>query len=210
MAMKRLVQPFLSLMADGLRRARRAEHRAQAVKTGLLAMGEYTYGYPEIVDSGGAKGRVVIGRYCSIANEVTLMVGGNHHPEWVSMYPIRIAFDLPGKYADGQPYTKGDIIIGSDVWICQGALILSGVRIGHGAVIAARSVCTRDVPDYAIVAGNPARVIRMRFTDQQIQALLRIAWWDWGRDKVTEQVELLCSPNVDDFIREFDPLASAQ
>jgi acetyltransferase-like isoleucine patch superfamily enzyme len=138
---------------------------------------------------------------------VKILVGGNHHPDWVSMYPVRIAFDLPDKYADGQPWTKGDVVIGSDVWIGQDAMILSGVRIGHGAVVAAQSVCTKDVPDFGIVGGNPARLIRMRFSDSQIQALLRIAWWNWGRDEVIANVGMLCSPDIDGFIRAFDSLS---
>jgi acetyltransferase-like isoleucine patch superfamily enzyme len=167
-------------------------------------MGEHSYGYPEVIDSGGMKGRVVIGRYCSIAGDVKILVGGNHRPDWVSMYPIRIAFDLPGKFEDGQPSTKGDVVIGSDVWVGQNSLILSGVQIGHGAVIAAGSVCTRNVPAFAIVGGNPARVIRSRFSEQQIEALLRIKWWDWPKEDVIQEVGLLCSSNIDDFIQKYD------
>lgn len=201
--LKHLVQPVLNQIATGLYRARRAHRRAHAIKTGLLVMGEYSYGYPEIIDSGGVRGQVIIGRYCSIADDVKILAGGNHHPAWVSMYPIRIAFDLPGKYLDGQPYTKGDVKIGSDVWVGQNALILSGVTIGHGAVVAAGAVCTCNVPDYAIVGGNPARIIRMRFSEQQIHSLLRIGWWNWDRKRVIENVEMLCSAQVDEFIDKY-------
>ncbi|MCB9418924.1 MAG: CatB-related O-acetyltransferase [Ardenticatenaceae bacterium] len=200
---KKIIQPSLSWIGDALTRAQLAQQRERVIKKGLLTIGDYTYGAPSILDSGGDVGKVIIGRYCSIAKEVTILVGGNHHPDWVSMYPIRIMFDLPGKFEDGQPFTKGDVIIGSDVWIGQGSFILSGVRIGNGAVIAARSVCTRDVPDYAIVAGMPARIIRMRFSESQIDSLLNIAWWNWNHDKVKENVKLLCSSNVDEFIRKF-------
>jgi hypothetical protein len=117
---------------------------------------------------------------------------------------IRIAFDLSGKYLDGQPYAKGDVKIDSDVWIGQSALILSGVTIGHGAVVAAGAVCTHDVPNFAIVGGAPARLVRMRFSEQQIEALLRIGWWNWDRERVVKNVEMLCNTQVDRFIDTYD------
>jgi acetyltransferase-like isoleucine patch superfamily enzyme len=170
----------------------------------LLIIGKLSYGYPRIIDSGGSKGRVIIGNYCSIADGVKILTGGNHHPEWITTFPIRIICDLPDKFRDGQPYTKGDVVIGSDVWIGQNALILSGVQIGHGAVVAAGSVCTHNIPDYAIVGGNPARVIRMRFTEAQIKSLLRISWWNWDRSEIIKNVNVLCSDNIDAFIQKHD------
>jgi acetyltransferase-like isoleucine patch superfamily enzyme len=201
---KRIAQPFLSWIAAALHRGQRANQKQRDIKHGLLKIGEFTYGYPHIIDSGGAKGKVIIGNYCSIADGVQVLTGGNHHPEWLSTFPFRIIFDLPGKYVDGQPYTKGDVVIGSDVWIGQNALILSGVSIGHGSIVTANAICTRDIPDYAIVGGNPARIIRMRFTENQIQALLRISWWNWDKDKILKNVDFFCSDRVDAFIAAFD------
>jgi acetyltransferase-like isoleucine patch superfamily enzyme len=195
-------------MYETLFRAWRAQQRDKALAQGLLRIGEYTYGYPEVLQYRGVNGKVSIGRYCSIAHDVKILVGGYHHWEWVTTYPIRANFDLPGKYTDGQPYTKGDVVIGSDVWIGEGAFILSGLKVGNGAVIGAHAVCVADIPDYAIVGGNPAKIIRMRFGDAQIQALLRISWWNWDRDLVIKDLSLLCSPNVDEFISKHDPLGN--
>lgn len=164
-------------------------------------IGEGSYGYPEIAfyDSGA---KLRIGKYCSIAPRVTILLGGEHHHDWVGVYPFSLlnpaARDLPG-----YPFTKGDVVIGNDVWIGYEALILSGVTIGNGAVIGARSLITKDVEPYSIVGGIPARLLRRRFTDEQIAALQEIAWWDWHRDQIQKEWRLIQGPNVDSFIRTF-------
>ena len=103
--------------------------------------------------------------------------------------------------------SKGNVSIGHDVWIGTEALILSGVSIGHGAVIAARSVVTKDVPPYAIVAGVPARVIRSRFDPATVASLLRIAWWDWPREKIETALPLLMSDRLDAFLAQYDAVS---
>jgi acetyltransferase-like isoleucine patch superfamily enzyme len=115
--------------------------------------GEFTYGRPRIYTWGICD--VSIGKYCSLSTGITI-VGGEHNSNWVSTFPLRDRFRLPGRKRDGHPKTKGPVIIGNDVWIGMGALILSGVTIGDGAIVAAQSVVTKDVPPYAIVAGNPS------------------------------------------------------
>ena len=166
-------------------------------------IGEWSYGTPTIVDwSDGATLR--IGRFCSIAGGVTILLGGEHHGSWVSTYPFAEMF--PG--AGGMPRqsrTLGDVIIGSDVWIGREALIRSGCRIGNGAIVGARSVVTREVPDYAVVAGSPARLVRLRFSEAQIQSLLRIAWWNWSIEAIQSALPLLNSANIDEFIRAHSP-----
>ena len=136
---------------------------------------------------------------------MTIVLGGEHHPEWVTTSPLRVLNDLPGAWQDGHPGTKGDVTIGNDVWIGVGVTILSGVAIGDGAVIGAAAVVSSDVPPYAVVAGNPARVLRHRFPEATRAALLRIAWWDWPRERVLGAVDALCSPDVDAFVRAHDP-----
>jgi len=167
---------------------------------GTLTIGEGTYGRPRVVKFRGDRNRVIIGKYCSIALDVTVFVGGNHRTDWVSTYAFRWCYNLPGKLEDGMPFSRGDVVIGSDVWIGSGSTLYSGVTIGHGAVIAGCSVVTRDVPPYTIVAGNPARVIKQRFSDEQIAALLEIAWWDWPLPEVLAAVDMLNGAGVDEFI----------
>ena len=105
-----------------------------------------------------------------------------------------------GKHILGHPKTKGDVKIGNDVWIGKEAIILSGVNIGDGAVIGARSLVSRDVQPYAIVGGNPAREIRKRFNDQTIQELLEIRWWEWEPNRIEKALPILLSNNIDKFI----------
>ena len=173
------------------------------VEEGHVAMGAHSYGAPKIHWDKRSSAKVVIGKYCSIAYGVNILSGGNHNTRWVSTYPHRVMFDLPGKYADGHPSSKGDVTIGNDVWIAQGATIVSGVRIGDGAVVSCGSVVTRDVEPYTLVGGNPARPLRKRFSDEQIAALLAIRWWDWPDERVKAAVPLLCNGDVEAFLREF-------
>jgi acetyltransferase-like isoleucine patch superfamily enzyme len=165
-----------------------------------LDMGRHSYGSPLIATFPGDTGRVRIGSFTSIALDVILMDGGNHRLDWVTTFPLRARLGLPGAYADGHPTSKGDIEIGNDVWIGMAACVMSGVKIGNGAVVAGHSVVAKDVRAYAVVAGNPAREIRRRFSDEQIDALERIAWWDWPDEKIADCVEALSSENVDGFI----------
>jgi acetyltransferase-like isoleucine patch superfamily enzyme len=173
------------------------------VEQGVVTAGRETYGSPTI-EFHGDRTRVRIGAFCSIAGGVILTPGGNHRVDWVTTYPLRIKFQLPGAYTDGHPAAKGDIEIGNDVWIGSGAKVMSGVTIGDGAVVAAWSVVTQDVPPYVIVGGVPARPIRTRFEPHIIEALRRIAWWEWPDELITERAGLLCSPDIEAFIEAFD------
>lgn len=167
-------------------------------------MGIGSYGEPQVY-AWEAGTKLSIGNYCSIADGVRILLGGEHRTDWITTSPLRVLNDLPGAWGDGHPATKGDIHIGSDVWIGTGAIILSGVTVGDGSVVGAGAVVTRDVAPYAIVAGNPAVVIRFRFDEDIRAALQRIAWWNWPRERVLEEVASLCSPDVAAFVRRFDP-----
>lgn len=164
-------------------------------------VGDYTYGSPTIL-SWGENSTVKIGKYCSIASGVCIQLGGNHRVDWITTYPFNV-LNNKAKNFSGHPSTKGDVIIGNDVWIGQEALILSGVNIGDGAVIAARSVVTKDVPPYAIVAGNPARIMKMRFNQEIINDLVDIKWWDWPEKKIEEAWIYLLSSNIESFIERY-------
>jgi chloramphenicol O-acetyltransferase type B len=170
-----------------------------------LTMGRGSYGNPRIATFPGDTASVHVGSFVSIALDVVLMDGGNHRTDWVTVFPLRASLGLPGAFEDGHPSSKGDISIGNDVWIGRGAHVLAGVTVGDGAVIAAYSVVTKAVRPYAIVAGNPAREIRRRFSDEQIEALLAVAWWDWPMDRILDCVAELSSPDIEGFIARHRP-----
>ncbi len=139
--------------------------------------------------------RLVIGRFCALAAGTTFfMNGANHAMGGFSTYPFNIfgggwekGFD-PKTWSDQH---RGDTVVGSDVWIGTETLVMPGVNIGHGAIIAARSVVTSDVPDYAIVGGNPAKIIRMRFDQATIDRLVAIAWWDWPVEHISAHLDAI-------------------
>lgn len=143
--------------------------------------------------------QLIIGKFCMIASDVTfIMNGANHVSDAVSAYPFA-AFGQGWEHAmDGKTYPhKGDTVIGNDVWLGYKSVIMSGVNIGDGAIVAAYSVVTKDVPPYAIVGGNPARIIRKRFTEEQIKQLLALKWWDWEIEKITANVQRLTGVSID-------------
>lgn len=166
-------------------------------------IGKYTYGKPYILDwEDGTK--LEIGKFCSIADNVTIILGGNHRTDWISTYPFPVVSDLWKKASPitGHPSSKGDIKIGNDVWIGYGSTLLSGITIHDGAVVAACSVVTKSVPAYTIVGGNPARVIGRRFKKKYIRKLLLIKWWDWDKELIEKNVELICSSRIEEFIEK--------
>jgi virginiamycin A acetyltransferase len=170
-----------------------------ARRPGQIAVGAWTYGRPKIrFPESGA--RLTIGRYGSIADGVEILLGGNHRTEWVTTYPFPALAGLWPEAAGipGSHTTRGDIVIGHDVWLGSQAMILSGVTIGTGAVVAARAVVTRDVPPYAIVGGNPARVLRMRFEEAEVASLLASRWWELPREDILQLMPVLMSGRVAD------------
>lgn len=145
-----------------------------------------------------AKTKLVIGKFCAIASEVRFIMTGDHKLDAISTYPFPIFGNgWEGAFNVYELPVKGDILIGNDVWIGYDALIRNGVTIGSGAIVAARAVVVKDVPPYAIVAGNPAKVVKMRFDPPTIERLLQIAWWDWEREKITKHLPLICNLDVD-------------
>lgn len=166
-------------------------------RAGRVVLGPWTYGHPRIFADRHGRERLIVGSYSALAG--TWILGGNHGPDRISIFPFRINFGMDGDY-DQWPVPTGDTIVGSDVWACENCIILPGVTVGHGAIVAAGAVVTRDVPPYAIVGGNPAKIIRYRFDEAQREALLEIRWWEWPEDKIQAAVELFESEDVDRFI----------
>jgi acetyltransferase-like isoleucine patch superfamily enzyme len=162
--------------------------------TKTFSVGRGTYGEPKILHW-GESATLKVGAFCSIAENVTIFLGGNHRTDWITTYPFPI-FRESAKAIIGHPATRGDVVIGNDVWVGANATIMSGVRIGDGAVIGASSVVTRDVPSYGIVAGNPARLIRLRFSDDEIACLIEISWWNWSDTQLDAAMPILLSGNV--------------
>ena len=139
--------------------------------------------------------RLIMGKFCSIAcGAKFLFTSANHTQKSLSTYPFPIFFDewdLDVEDITRAWDRKGDIIIGNDVWIGYEAVIMSGVTIGDGAIIGARSVVTKDIPPYTIVGGVPARQIRRRFSEETIAALLELKWWNWPREKIARKIEAI-------------------
>ncbi len=145
--------------------------------------------------------KLIIGKFCVIASGVKfIMNGANHKVNALTTYPFGLfgngwntgisdIKDLP---------VKGDTVIGNDVWIGMESIIMPGVNVGDGAIITPRSVVTEDVPPYTIVSGNPAVIIKKRFSDDVIKVLLDLKWWDWDIDKITKNIPILCNRDVED------------
>jgi virginiamycin A acetyltransferase len=150
--------------------------------------------YPFIGD------KLIIGKFCAIAEGARfIMNGANHAMSGFSTYPFNIFGHGWEKGFDPATWSKevrGDTVVGSDVWIGMEAVILPGVEIGHGAIIAAKSVVTHDVAPYAIVAGNAAKMVKMRFDDRTIRRLLALAWWDWPVDKIGRNLDAIRGANI--------------
>jgi len=149
--------------------------------------------------------RLEIGKFCAIAHGATFVLnGGNHFAGRLSTYPFSIFGDGFGAPDPGPWPNKGGITIGHDVWIGWDAVILPGVTIGHGAIIGAKSVVASDVPPYAIVGGNPAKVVKHRLPEADIPKMLDLAWWDWPVETIAEASQALMASDVD-ALSKFSP-----
>jgi len=145
--------------------------------------------------------KLIIGRFCAIAEGARfIMNGANHMLSGFSTYPFNIFGHGWEAGFDEQAWRgelRGDTVIGNDVWIGFDAVIMPGVRIGDGAIVGGRSVVTRDVPPYAVAAGNPAKVVKMRFDAKTIERLLSIAWWNWPADKITRNLDAIRGSDIE-------------
>lgn len=185
------------------------------IKNPLIEIGDFTYYHDHESVENFEKNvlyhfdftgdKLLIGKFCMIASNVKfIMNGANHLTNSVSAYPFAIFGGDWANAMDGKEYpVKGNIEIGNDVWLGYNATIMPGVKIGDGSIVATNATVVKDVPPYSIVAGNPAQVVKMRFTNKQIEALLSIAWWNWPIEKITANVQAFTSDAIDDFIEKF-------
>jgi acetyltransferase-like isoleucine patch superfamily enzyme len=144
-----------------------------------------------------------VGKFCMFAQDAIILTGGEHNLERVTCYPINALFRSSREIDKRDSGNKGPVTIGNDVWIGQRVTILSGVTIGSGAIVGAGAVVTKDVPPYAIVAGNPAKIIRFRFSEKQISKLLQISWWNWSEEKIEANMQYFYNDDVESFIERF-------
>lgn len=171
-----------------------------------IIVGDYTY-YDDPSDSEGFERNVLyhypfygdkltIGKFCAIAKDVKfIMNGANHLMKCFSTYPFQIfgnGWEKVMPKIEDLP-NKGDTVVGNDVWIGYDSLVMPGVKIGDGAIIASRSVVVGNVEPYSIVGGNPAKLIRKRYDDETVTILLKLKWWNWGVEKITANLEILVS-----------------
>jgi virginiamycin A acetyltransferase len=178
-----------------------------------IIIGDYTY-YDDPEDSENFERNVlyhfpfvgdqlIIGKFCALARGVKfIMNGANHKLDGFSTYPFQI-FSNGWEKVDPEPEEfpyKGNTIIGNDVWIGYETIIMPGVQVGDGAIIAAKSVVVSDVPPYTIFGGNPAKCIRQRFDDDVIRALLGVAWWNWDIEKITRNLEKIVATDIEALI----------
>lgn len=166
-----------------------------------ISAGRFSYGKPLIMGwDGTPEAAVSIGSFCSIADGVRFMLKVNHPVHSTTTYPLAKIFGLQ----NGQPYewSRGPISIGHDVWIGMHAVVLGGVTIGDGAIVGAHAIVTKDVPPYAIVVGNPAKIVRYRFDEVTIARLRELKWWTWHEDAIRKHAVLLSNGRVEDLLAE--------
>jgi acetyltransferase-like isoleucine patch superfamily enzyme len=157
----------------------------------MREIGRYTY-LNDLKIIGHPQASISIGQFCSIAPGVKIFLGDEHRTDWITTYPFgSIHKDAFGSNATGHPATKGDVVIGNDVWIGYGSTIMSGVTIGDGAVIAARSHVVKPVAPYEVVGGNPAKHIKFRFDQPTIDMLLELKWWDKPESLIRALIPIL-------------------
>ncbi|WP_428073568.1 CatB-related O-acetyltransferase [Candidatus Avelusimicrobium luingense] len=166
-----------------------------------VTVGKGTYGILRVLTHSDQNTKLQIGNYCSIAGDVSFILASEHPYTGLSTYPFKVKFGLQTREAQ----SKGDIIVGDDVWIGMGAIICSGVHIGQGAIIAAGSVITKDVEPYAIVGGNPAKVIKYRFEPEIRKKLLRVDFSKLDKETICKHIDEVYTPltaeNIDSILQ---------
>lgn len=173
----------------------------------MIESGRHTYGLNNIELFGTYESdKIIIGNFCSIARDLKILLNSDHRTDWVTTYPFGNVSPTPFTLftGEGHPKSNGDVVIGNDVWVGAFVTIRSGVTIGDGAVIATNSHVVKNVEPYSIVGGNPAKHIKYRFNKDTIEKLLEISWWNWDDERIDRNSLLLCQPDIEKFIREYE------
>lgn len=150
--------------------------------------------------------KLVIGSFCSIGSGAAFIMAGNqgHRSDWISTFPFYWMPEIDAFEGARNGFEPaGDTVIGNDVWIGTEAIVMPGVKIGHGAVIGTRALVTKDVEPYAIVGGNPSKTLRMRFVEADIARLLELRWWDWSDDELKAAMPLLTDGDISALYRHW-------
>jgi acetyltransferase-like isoleucine patch superfamily enzyme len=170
-------------------------------------IGKHTYGQQNISLNWKTNNvDLKIGSFCSIGKNISIYLGGSHRSDWISTYPFgHIQQTIFNNFdGTGHPKSNGDVIIGNDVWIGDNVTIMSGVKIGDGAILANNSHIVKDVEPYSMVGGNPGKLIKKRFSDEVIEKLLMLKWWEMDDKIINEISPLLCSPKLDELFNRFN------
>jgi chloramphenicol O-acetyltransferase type B len=174
--------------------------------TDFIEVGDFSYGIPQVFYYN--KGlKLKIGKFCSIASGVSIMIGGEHPPDWITTYPFSAFFNNQvHKYTSPSTAERKnkDVVIENDVWLGKDCTIMSGVKVSNGAIIGNKALVTKDVPPYAIVGGVPAKIIKMRFEKHIVDSLLQIKWWDWEDEKILNAIHILESNNIEQLISYYN------
>ncbi len=183
------------------------------IKNPNIIVGDYTY-YHDFEDVHNFENNVkyhfdftgdklIIGKFCMIASDVKfIMNGANHITEAISSFPFDIFGGEWKKAMDETDYPiKGDTVVGNDVWIGYNATIMPGIKIGDGAIIATNATVVKDVPPYSIIGGNPAKIIKKRFSDDEIEKLCNVKWWDWDVETITQNIHWLTRLKIDELCK---------
>jgi acetyltransferase-like isoleucine patch superfamily enzyme len=182
-----------------------SHHAANGI---ALAIGEYSYGAPALFyNPGEPQCQLTVGRFCCFADNVKIFIGrfGRHHYDFLSTYPIGMVLGKPSRIDVSVAWNRDlSVSIGSDVWVARDSTIMAGVTIGHGAVVGASSLVTRDVEPYAIIGGVPAKTLKMRFSDARIERLLKIGWWNWPIELLKKNVDLFYRVDIDAVIGDLE------
>lgn len=170
-----------------------------------ILIGRYSYGVERTnIISYGEGANLIVGHFCSIAADCTIFLGGGHRTDWITTFPFgHVSIeDFGPEKMDGHPATNGDVTIGHDVWIGRGSTIMSGVTVGNGAVIAANSHVVKDVGEFEIHGGNPARMIKRRFNESIVELLNKFQWWNLTKQDVSDLKYILSKPPNSDLLEE--------